>query len=627
MNQLERAQCKAYGRYLTANVMKNGPAVNIRSSDANRNLSMMSNYKKRPVPTRYTNNDHQDRNIALFNTRSNNSLFNYEENGNMDDLIKLRKRNESKITTLNEDLLPNYTQQIDLNPNSLDRITNEHSKNNSYFPHLAWSETNKLPANAKPTLTDDRMLQHTSERDFMYGDNKVDQMRNMLKNPSRWDKLERQAQAERKGKGMGQPVDRWVENSGAYVKRPLIPVEYVIDDMKKRIQDSHTVNDLDNEALAQHLNRVNYSTIYPEQLAAYELSQMNHIQSGNNDIVQNRYFNNYDYGSTKNAPTMEPFEQEYHEEKGMLSSFVDAIKNFFGFGTEKETIATTNYNKDFEMQENYEYYPDTAESNISPMEMKRITNDKVYAIRDGSTLTIAPETIDTYGSTFVSPISRVMCLVENGELYVIQKFDKDRILGSDLRPIGDDLIVTVLPEKYTDKIRDRIHNSEGRMFKELNSRDFAELIDMIASNPDMQYRVKQNKIEVMLRDSDIDKRMLQEFTGDNIMITDDALQQYFNATNENRIGYDKLGEMNSNYKYDIPENINDFSLPVNIDGQQSAEVRSELKERNVKYGGIIDERELDLNQVLPDTERGMSKTPEYRNLARKDTNFSKFRYE
>ena len=284
-----------------------------------------------------------------------------------------------------------------------------------------------------------------------------------------------------------------------------------------------------------------------------------------------------------------------------------------------------NYNKP-DVESEFDYYPELPINMQSPSDIERTVNNTVYAVRDGSVMTVMPDSLETYGSTFVSPVSRMMCVYDKGEMVIIQKFDSDRILGSDLRPIKDDYIVTVLPHQYTDKFRDRIHNSEGRKFVEMSTADFLALSQFITSNPDVQTRVKPEKIQALIRGNDIDERMLDEFSGDNILISDEAITKYFETNDREQNKY--LNAVKSMHKYEQPENIDDYESGKVIDGKQGAIPRQLAKEKNVRYGAVIDESELDISQVLLDRERGMSKQPEYRGSDNKGmTNFSQFRSE
>ena len=117
--------------------------------------------------------------------------------------------------------------------------------------------------------------------------------------------------------------------------------------------------------------------------------------------------------------------------------------------------------------------------------------------------------------------------------------------------------------------------------------------------------------------------MLKEFSGDNILISNNAITKYFET--EKRQVDNKLAASNSMYKYAQPENIDDFKSTPLINGHQSALPRNEPKHINERYGAVITEDELNISQILPDKERGMSKQPIYNANNKQTTNFAKFR--
>ena len=199
MNTVDRARANAFGRYATNSLMKDGASMNLRQQSTNRDVNMLAAHARHPVPTKATNNNFNNADIALYTTRSNNSLMNYEENGDMSLYTQIRNGNRDKIVTLGEDLLPNYGAKYDLN-NSMDTIT----RNNTcvYYPHLHKSDANRFPKKAKPTLIDDRMLQHTSDREWNYESDQIINAKNLYQSGRFKDRLARQENADREFLGM-----------------------------------------------------------------------------------------------------------------------------------------------------------------------------------------------------------------------------------------------------------------------------------------------------------------------------------------------------------------------------------------------------------------------------------------
>lgn len=535
MNPLNRAQSSAYGRYLSSTVLKDAPCLNLRQSDTPKPANTLISHSRHAIPTIWSNNDPTNRDIALFDPRNETSIMMYEQNGDMSLFQKIRNSNKSKIVTLGDDLEPNTAPQFSLSPNTLDDV----AKNSCspYFPYLANSKSNKRPADLKPTLIDSRMLHHTTDRDFAWGDDQVQAARNLLYSPRRWQRQEAVDDQTRRLLHMGEPVDRWNENKNAYVSRPSVPPEYLIDDLKKRIESSRTYNSLDDEATLQHINRTALNPIYSYREAGMGVKDLNHLQSGNNDIVQTRYMNDYDY--SYRAP-LKPLEDANNkkEKESFLSqvsgSITSTVMKLFKKNTTNNTETYTrsaNINAETES-----FIPEprydgsmggSIHSNYSIQNrMNRLKTNNSYLIRDGEIEVVAPDMPHLYGSSYISPMSRMMCLESDGQLHVIQKLDPDRILGSDARPVGDDLVVTVLPKKYTDKIRSKLHDSEGRKFKELETKDYLALLEIVSRDPSLMQRVKAETIRNQLLDDKIDKMMLDEFSGMNTLVNDDALAAY-----------------------------------------------------------------------------------------------------
>ena len=559
MNTVDKARSNAYGRYATNVLMKNGESINLRQQATNRDVNMLAAHARHPVPTRATRNNFNSADIALYTTRSNNSLMNYEETGNMDLYTQIRNSGKDKIRTLGEDLLPNYGAKYDMNK-SMDTITRNNT--NVYYPHLHKSPANRFPANAKPTLIDDRLLQHTSDREWNYESDQIINAKNLVQSSKFRDRIARQENADRELLGMGQPVDNWSEARAGYATRPAIPLEDLEYQVEKRIYEQQTYNDLDDASIVNNINKIAMSKINQN------LDDPNwHMLSGNNDMITNRYQNNYDKAYVDVNESAQA-----HQNKGFIDTIASTIlklfkkedKNKYGKRNMKESYESKNY----------------APVNNSPYTVNKEKVQTSYLIRDGSILTVAPDSLDTYGSTYVSPVSKTMAMVNNGQLTIIQKFEEDAIYGSDLRPYGNDVIVTVLPVSFTEKIRDKIHNSEGRMFKELSADDYKELIDFISENPSVQHRVAVTDLRALLKDSEIDKMMLDSFEGKNIIIDNEAMIKYFKS-NDYKRGYE-----DDNKFYVDPSTI-EHREDIDNAVYQQAQDRTILQTKNERTGQKI----------------------------------------
>lgn len=558
MNEITRARANAYGRYATNNIMKDGASINIRQQASSRNVDMLVGHTRHSVPTRRSNNTFNSAEIALYNPRSNNSLMNYEENGDMSLYTQIRNSGKAKIRTLGEDLLPNYGAKYDLN-NDMNTIT----QNNTtvYYPHLKASEANKLPKDAKPTLIDERLLHHTSDRDWNYESDQIINARNLTQSGRFKDRLARQENADRELLGMPKAMDNWSEARAAYVSRPAIPLEDIEYQMEKRLDEQRKYNSLDDQRTVSQIQkiamcRINQDLNNPKW----------HLISGNNDMIIDRNQNNYDryYRDVYD-------EAQNEKDKGILESISSTILKLFKKDNSKKYT-------DRKPKESFEDKNATA-GNTNPYQIDR-EKAVTHVIRDGTVLTVAPETLDTYGSTYISPVSRTMAMLNNGQLMVIQKFNNDAIYGSDLRPYNDDVIITVLPSGFTEKIRDKLHNSEGRKFVEMSAQDYLQLINFVTQNPSIQHRVSIQDINSLLKNNEIDQLMLQNFEGKNMIIDNDAISYYFKMNDYKR------GKEGRDDRY-VNINEKDYEEVTSPTINQQAQDRTVLRVKNERLQPTI----------------------------------------
>lgn len=559
MNEINRARTNAYGRYATNTLMKDGASINIRQQDSSRNVNTLAGHARHPVPTRRSNNSFNTAEIALYNPRSNNSLMNAEENGDMSLYTQIKNSGKAKIRTLGEDLLPNYGAKYSLN-NDMDTITQNNT--NVYYPHLKSSNSNKLPKDSKPTLIDERLLHHTSDKEWNYESDQIINAKNLVKSGRFKDRMARQENADRELLGMPQAMDNWSEARAGYAKRPAIPLEDIEYQMEKRLDEQRKYNSLDDQRTVSQIQKIAMSRINEN------LDDPNwRLISGGNDMITNRYQNNYD------RYYEDVYEEAQNEkDKGILETISSTIMKLF-----KKDNNNKKYT-DRKPKESFEDVNATA-GNANPYELEKV-HAVTHVIRDGTTLTSAPETLDTYGSTYISPVSRTMAMLNNGQLMIIQKFDSDAIYGSDLRPYNDDVIVTVLPSGFTEKIRDKLRNSEGRKFVEMNTQDYLQLINFITQNPSIQHRVSLQDINSLLKGDEIDQLMLQNFEGKNMIIDNDAISAYF------KMNEYKRGKEETDTRY---EDINDKDYKEYVDnpGYQQAQDRTDLKVRNERLQPTI----------------------------------------
>lgn len=591
MNSVARAQAAAYGKFTTGSVMKDAPVLNIHNGDANRNINMNTNHARGKNIMRLDNRQVRDRTVTLYDPKSAESAYNYLVSGDNSMLQKMQQDGRKKIEFLNEELIPNYNEKFDISGNELDNVTS-HSIN-SYYPKLPVSAYNQPPKNMKPTLIDERMRQHTTDREFAWEDDQENLRRNILKDPRRWERIERQNEADRRLYGMGQGVDRWDENKNAYTKHSAIQPEFLLTELKKRIDDRKKYNDLDDASLTRSIEKRALAPLSEFEGAA-NIEQQHHGQSGNNQFMVNRNVNRYDYTYEEPGTRI--------EKKSIFDPVINTVMKLF-----KKTDHTSS--ESYRRQENdFKEYNDR--SYDTEVTMNRERNDTVFAVRDGSVFTVAPDNYEVYGSTFVSPVSKMMAILNNGQLHIVQKMKADRILGSDARPVGDDLIVTVLPSSITEKIKHRLHQSEGRMIQEMNTEDFKQLLEFIENNPSIQRRTTVESISKMLGDNAIDQAMLGNFGGNNTLVQDDMLYEFIHPVSRNNVDLNKD-------TFRRREEFHDDELYFN--SKPVAIPRGAVHEHIDRRASTITNRNIleEANQLIPEIHSTNYRTSDYKTAPRK----------
>ena len=589
MNDVARAQAAAYGKYATSNVMKGSPTINLKQGNSNRNINMNTNHARSKNIMMLDNRQVRDKTTALYDPKSIESSYNYLMRGDNSMLQKMQQDGRKKIEFLNEDLLPDYNPKYNL---TTGLSSSSSSTLESYYPKLSTSAFNHPPADMKPTLLDNRMRQHTTDREYAWGDDQENLQRNILKDPRRWDRIQRQNESDRRLYRMGVGTDRWDENKNAYSKKQAIRPEFLMDDLKKRINDQRKYDDIDDENLIRSIQRASLAPLSAFETAD-DTNQQHHGQSGNNNFLQTRYMNKYDYTYTEPGASI--------ERKTIFSTVIDTIKKIF---SKTDNMSEESHRK---RETNFKYQ--NTEAFDADITTSRIRNDTVFAVRDGNIFTIAPDNYDVYGSTFVSPISKMMAILNNGQLHIVQKMQSDRILGSDARPVGDDLIVTVLPKSVTEKMKHRLHKSEGRMIQEMNAEDFEELLEFIENNPSVQRRASQSSIMKMLGDNAIDKSMLGEFRGQDTLVQDSMLDSF-------KSSYVRSGiDMNKD-TFRMREEFDDDD--VYFDSKQVAIPRGEMHEHVDRRAATFTNRNVieEANDLMPNRMNSSYRSSEYKTAPR-----------
>lgn len=252
MNDLTRSRYSVYGKFATGTILKSPGVVNIKTTDPTRTeTNMLNNYQHRPRPTIFTNNDNSTNEIALY-SREPNSLMLQDYIGNKL-LKKTFKNNKSKITTLNEDLLPNTGQKYNLEPFKLD---NPNDNKNPYYPRLNLSQYNIIPKDIKPAMLDARMYQFTQEREFNLEDDKIQNAVNLNKDGRKWDKLNRQDEANRTLQGLGHAIDNIPDNYLGYVNRPAVEKHIIVEETLNKLADNELKNEIKDGLLRENIGKI-----------------------------------------------------------------------------------------------------------------------------------------------------------------------------------------------------------------------------------------------------------------------------------------------------------------------------------------------------------------------------------
>lgn len=296
MNSLERARISSYGNYSNGTVLKS-PKINIKNTNPERGASVLNNFLHRPRGTRLSNNQPSTNNIAIYDREPHELMLNETVGNEM--FVKLRNNNKSKIRTLNEDMIPNTGMKYEIEKFGLD---DPKVNKNPYYPHLNISQYNQIPKDIKPTMIDSRILQFTQERDFNYESDQVENAKVLLNDNRRWDKINRQNEADRHLLGLGSAMDNWVDNKNAYVARSSVPTEFVVEEIHKKLDNHIKYDQTKDELLINNVEAIEKDSLHPaNQFYDVRLSQKgyNHIYSGNNDMILNRYMNNNDYSVNK----------------------------------------------------------------------------------------------------------------------------------------------------------------------------------------------------------------------------------------------------------------------------------------------------------------------------------------
>lgn len=321
MNTLDRARLSTVGNFINGTVLKDGK-MNIRQTDPVRDANMLNNFKHRPRGTIVSNNQPTTNNIALY-AREPNELMLNETLGN-EMFLKIRNSNKPKIQTMNEDLIPNTGVKYEIEKFSLD---DPKVNKNPYYPRLNISQYNMIPEDIKPTIIDSRMLQFTQERDFNYESDQIENARVLNNDQRRWDRINRQMAADRQLQGLGSGMDNWTENRSGYVNRSAVPPDFIVDETLSKLDTHAKYDNTKDELLINNIANIEKDSLSPANQyynVKFTQKDYNHLYSGNNDMILNRYMNRNDYGVKFD------FDENKQEVKqGILKTISNSILKMF----------------------------------------------------------------------------------------------------------------------------------------------------------------------------------------------------------------------------------------------------------------------------------------------------------
>ena len=498
----------AVGRFAADEMLDGRGSINPRFGETNRDPNQLAQIVYPNKPTIVTNRDVSNDAIAIYDTRTKENLYMEQSTGSTQMLQDLQQMNRDKVVLNGADLMPNKKIPLyDLTSYDMRRINSDEDESKPYF------ELKRTPSE-KPTLIDERILQHTNDREYAEESSQINNALNLAYSPARYEMLERQNEADRRLLGESVPMNRYIENANAYTSRDM--------NLPTFSMKSETTNRLEEDQFAIHQGNAYFSTAQErEQSLALmpipnaqtnELRNYNQMLSGNEEMLHSRYNNQYSWSDNS---------------ENIQESYRSRMKSIAAMEKDLEDVYYRFYKQPIPNQHSVESKPKRAEAfnvdSSNPFKQERKTKSS-FSFIDREVNSTAPPVEGTAASTLINEFGERSMILDAGanQLILIQRLSPDRIFTGDARSIDDDLIVSYIPEEITHELRNRISYSEGREFIELELNDFREITDFVDRNPSLQERTKLRDVYSMLGDSEIDKRMLSEFSGNHVFVDNDA---------------------------------------------------------------------------------------------------------
>ena len=495
----------AIGRYAANELLDGYGAINTRFGESNRDPNQLAQIVFPNRPTILSNRDDSNNTIAIYDTRSKENLYMENSTGSTQMLQDLQQMNREKVVFEGADLMPRDSiPQFNLGSYEMERISTS-----PISPYFEFTKS----AKEKPTLIDSRILQHTNDREYAEESSQINNALNLAYSPARYEMLERQNEADRRLLGEPVPMNRYIENANAYVGRDMnLPSFAMMKETTKRLEEDQFAINQGNSYFQTAQDRDFKLALLPiPNSQTNELKSYNQLLSGNEEMLHSRYNNLYTWNDNSEN-IQESYRDRMRSIEILENKLEETYKRFY-----KTSIPKQKYLRNSPEKSEVTYF-----NNSNPYEQNKYYHSYSYIDRELNST--APPIEGTPASTLINEFGERSMILDAGanQLILIQKLSPNRIFVGDARAIDDDLLISYLPEEISHELRNRINYSEGRQFKEISLNDFREITDFVNQNPGLQQRAKIRDIYSIIGDSDIDRRMLDEFSGNHVFVDNQA---------------------------------------------------------------------------------------------------------
>lgn len=606
---MDLTRTTAIGRYAAEQMLDGYGPINPRFGETNRDPNQLAQIIHPNRQTILSNRTSPNDAIAIYDTRTKDDLYMEKSTGSTQMLQDLKRMNQEKIVYEEADLLPHPDiPQYNLNSTEMERLETRYK--NPYFELDQKSDLDRQ----KPALIDSRIRYHTNDREYAEEADMMNNALNLSFAPSRYEMLERQNEADRKLLGESQPMNRYIENANAYTTRDMnLPVVSMKDEITHRLEEDRYAINHGNAYFETAQKREQELALMPIPNAqTNDLKYYNQALSGNSEMLHSRFNNYYTWGNDNRENIQENYRNRMHMLDTIASRLDDSYERIY-----HEPIPNTR--KYGETREKEITYFD----NSNPYEQKK--NLHKYTFIDREVNSTAPPIEGTPASTFINEFGERSMILDAGhnQLILIQKLSPSRIFDGDARSMDDDLLISYLPEDIVRTLRNRMSYSEGRKFREISLNDYLDVTEFVSKNPSVQQRAKLRDVYRLVSDSEIDRRMLDEFSG-NRVIVDAAAYSHSSRTPGQEDRYVQ-------YERDLNSQLTEAPRDEQREtayGYEQAELRGKLNLQERRFQDI-DDREIHMNllkQIASRQDQSLSRDTVYNpQIAAPTADFSRFR--